>query len=86
MNLLLLSKNAVSYSSPSRMNQGESVNRAPCPRLDGMPPIRKEGLRPACSNTQASREVVVVLPWVPATTRECFPRMKHSLRSSGSAQ
>ena len=38
------------------------------------PPMRKPGLMPACSNTQANMLLVVVLPWVPAaasTQRPC---------------
>ena len=33
-----------------------------------MPPITNDGSRPARSSACASRLVVVVLPWVPATT------------------
>ena len=38
------------------------------------------------SKTHASNEAVVVFPWVPVTTSERFPRMKHSLSSSGREQ
>ena len=55
-------------------------------KLAGIPPIRKDGFNPADSNTQASKEVVVVFPWVPVTTSERLPRMKHSFSSSGREQ
>ena len=44
------------------------------------------GIQPLCSNTQVSSEVVVVLPCVPETTSERFPRMKNSLSNSGREQ
>jgi hypothetical protein len=54
------------------INHSLSVNRAPSPKLCGMPPIRKLGFRPLCSKTHASSEVVVVFPCVPLTTSERF--------------
>src|SRR2546422_485034 len=44
-----------------------------------MPPTRNDGLRPATSRIQASIAVVVVFPWVPATTMDRLPRMNNSL-------
>ena len=37
------------------------------PALTSRPPVTKVGSRPPAANTEASRLVVVVLPWVPAT-------------------
>src|ERR1700685_4180514 len=64
MNLLSLSKNAVSYSSPSTMKCFPCPARAPHPKLLGMPPMRKPGESPADSITHASSDVGVVLPFV----------------------
>jgi hypothetical protein len=68
----------VSYSSASITKYFESVNRKELPKFSAMPPIRKLGLSPAFSRTQASSEVVVVFPCVPATASECRPRMNSS--------
>jgi len=58
----------VSYSSASITNGAPALpSRAETPKLSGTPPTRKPGARPALSSSQASIEVVVVLPCVPAT-------------------
>jgi hypothetical protein len=65
--LLRLSKNAVSYSSASITKQRPCPARAEMPKFCGTPPTRKPGFKSAHSRIQASIDVVVVLPWVPAT-------------------
>ncbi|MNE81929.1 hypothetical protein D3C80_1786130 [compost metagenome] len=65
--MLRLSKKALSYSSASTTKNGVPPRRADTAKFCGTPPIKKPGLMPASSNTQASMLLVVVLPWVPAT-------------------
>jgi len=48
-------------------------SRAETPKSSGTPPTRKPGARPQRSRIQASIDVVVVLPWVPATASTCRP-------------
>ena len=48
-------------------------------------PTRNEGSWPARSSRKARRLVVVVLPWVPATTSEVRPRMNSSASERGQA-
>jgi len=68
MNFGPLSKNAVSYSSPSITNAGPFPIRHERGKLCGRPPMRNPGSFPAWSSVHASIAVVVVLPCVPATT------------------
>ena len=56
----------------SRRSSNRS-SRAEMPKFSGTPPIRKPGLRPASSSIQASIELVVVLPCVPATASTHLP-------------
>jgi hypothetical protein len=44
---------------------------------------QKPGFSPACSRIQASSEVVVVLPWVPATPSTQWPRRTFSASHCG---
>src|SRR5262245_4935192 len=48
-----------------------------------MPPTRNDGSSPARSSRNASRLVVVVLPWVPATTSGFLPRRNSSAVNAG---
>ncbi len=45
------------------------------PKLANRPPTTTVGSSPASDNTAATREVVVVLPWAPATATEYFIRI-----------
>jgi hypothetical protein len=74
-----LSKYAVSYSSASITNQGESVRRKEVPKFSATPPIRNDGLSPADSSAHASSEVVVVFPCVPPTASGMRARRNSSL-------
>ena len=53
--------------------------RADTPKFSGTPPTRKPGSRPAASSTKARMDVVVVLPWVPATASVSRPGSTCSL-------
>jgi hypothetical protein len=83
MNFGPLSKNAVSYSSPSRTNGEPVPSRYEFAKFLGSPPMRNPGASPAWSRTQASIEVVVVFPCVPATTIECRPGRNRSSIARG---
>ena len=56
-----------------RVAPGSPPLRAETPKFSGTPPTRKPGCRPAWSSIQASIDVVVVLPCVPATTSTWRP-------------
>src|ERR1051326_6217027 len=51
-----------------------------------MPPIRNDGLSPALWKIHDSIDVVVVLPWVPATTSTSFPLRNSSCKICGIEQ
>ena len=72
----------MSYSSPSVIKQLPLPSRQLAPKFSAIPPIMKPGFFSAVSNTQANKDVVVVFPCVPVTTRDVFPRMKYSFSSS----
>ena len=78
-----MSKKALSYSSPSITTHEPAPERNPLPKFTGMPPMKKLGSNPAATSTQDISEVVVVLPWVPATTTECLPSMRNRPRAWG---
>src|SRR5207253_2137643 len=78
-----LSKKAVSYSSPSIMKCFPFFTAKLEPKFSAIPPMRNEGSIPADWNIQASIEVVVVLPCVPATTRDSRVRRKSSCKTCG---
>ena len=63
--------------------QEPSPKRKPLPKFTGMPPMKKLGSSSAATSTHDINEVVVVLPWVPATTRERFPSMRNRPRAWG---
>ena len=79
-----MSKKALSYSSPSITTQDPAPERKPLPKFTGMPPMKKPGSSPAATSTHDISAVVVVLPWVPATTTECFPSMRKRPSACGS--
>ena len=85
MNLLRLSKKAESYSSPS-MTKGPPFTPgwALSGRSRGTPPTSQPGSAPAARRRTAAMQVVVVLPWVPATTRLARSRSRRVRSSSGS--
>ena len=62
---------------------GESVKRAETPKPCATPPIRNEGASPASCRIQASKEVVVVLPCVPATPNTQRPHNRFSASHCG---
>ena len=84
-NLAVLSKNALSYSSPS-MTNGPPPTRPLACRSRATPPTRYPASTPASFNAQAVMNEVVVLPCVPATTIGRRPRRNVSRTSSGSEQ
>ena len=55
------------YSQLSRMMGSPLPTRWPAPSSGRKPPIMIVGSSPACMKICVSMEVVVVLPWVPAT-------------------
>ena len=57
------------YSQDSAMMVSPWPTRWPAPRMGRKPPIITEGSRPAARKMWVHMEVVVVLPWVPATHR-----------------
>ena len=55
----------------------------PRPKLRAMPPTSTVGSTPPCVSSHPASDVVVVLPWVPATTIERVPHRKKSRTASG---
>ena len=55
------------YSQASAMKVEPRPTRVPPPMASSSPPMCTPGSSPASTNTCASMEVVVVLPWVPLT-------------------
>ena len=84
-NLAVLSKNALSYSSPSITN-GPPPTRPLAGRSFDTPPTRNPASTPASFSAQAVMNDVVVLPCVPAMTIGRRPRRNLSRTSSGSEQ
>ncbi len=72
-----------SLSSASATSQSPPPRRAFAPAASSLPPITKVGSRPPSASTLAVSEVVVVLPWVPATAT---PRLKRISSASISAR
>ena len=72
-----------SLSSASATSQSLLPSRALAPAASSWPPITKVGSSPPAASTLASSEVVVVLPWVPATA---MPRRKRISSASISAR
>ncbi|PSK63108.1 hypothetical protein B0E53_04957 [Micromonospora sp. MH33] len=60
-------RNERSLSSASTTKYSPVPWCAPEPTSEISPPITKDGSVPACWSTMVTIEVVVVLPWVPAT-------------------
>jgi hypothetical protein len=75
--------------TPCRTRRPRSRSKALRPRRAengkscGKPPIRNPGSRPAQCRIQASIDVVVVLPWVPATASTQRPRSTCSASHCG---
>ena len=69
------SRNERSYSSASATRYSPCPRRAFVPRMWTWPPTTIVGSKPASVRTMPVRDVVVVLPWVPATATPCFRRM-----------
>ena len=72
-----------SLSSASATSHWPSPSRAFAPAASNWPPITKVGSIPPSASTLASNDVVVVLPWVPATA---MPRLKRISSASISAR
>ena len=83
-NFAVLSKKALSYSSPSITNSRPCPNRQLEPKLPVTPPMRKLGSRPPSVSSHAASDAVVVLPWVPATTMDRRSQSHVSRTVSGS--
>ena len=64
-----------SNSSASATRYSLVPRRAPVPRARTRPPTITVGSRPPSTSTAPTREVVVVLPWVPATATPYLRRM-----------
>jgi hypothetical protein len=69
-NFAVLSKNALSYSSPSMTNSRPPPMRKLPSKFSAMPPMNTLGSAPPWVNSHPVNDVVVVLPWVPAITTE----------------
>ena len=72
-----------SLSSASATSHWPPPRRALAPAASNCPPITKVGSSPPSASTLAVSEVVVVLPWVPATA---MPRRKRISSASISAR
>ncbi len=68
-------RNEASDSSASTTMNSPLPSLACEPAASSRPPITKVGSMPASARTLATRLVVVVLPWVPATAMPCFKRI-----------
>ena len=66
----LYARKEPSDSSASAMKMSPDPKCAFVPPRLIIPPIAKEGSKPACCKATVSIEVVVVLPWVPATATD----------------
>ena len=64
-----------SLSSASATMKSPRPSTALVLRLLSLPPTTTVGSRPPLSSTEATREVVVVLPWAPDTATENLRRM-----------
>ena len=86
-NFAVLSKNALSYSSPSMTKGPPPAPRRPLvPKSRETPPMRKPGSAPVSASAQAVMNDVVVLPCVPATTIGRAFQRNSSRTISGSEQ
>ena len=60
-------KKEASLSSASATKYELAPSFALVPELVSFPPITNVGSNPPAAKTEATKDVVVVLPWVPAT-------------------
>ena len=68
-------RNERSDSSASATRNSPLPSRAPEPRTPSRPPTTTVGSSPPRSSTSATIEVVVVLPWLPATATPYLSRI-----------
>ena len=68
-------RNERSDSSASATMNSPRPRRAPEPSTPSRPPTTTVGSRPPLSSTSATIEVVVVLPWLPATATPYLRRI-----------
>ncbi len=68
-------RNERSDSSASATMKSPLPSRAPEPRTPSRPPTTTVGSRPPLSRTRATIDVVVVLPWLPATATPYLRRI-----------
>ncbi len=83
-NLADLSKNALSYSSPSMTKSRPDPSRKLPSKFAAIPPISTVGSMPPAVSSHPARAVVVVLPCVPAMTMDRACHRKCSRMASGS--
>ena len=78
-------RNAPSLSSASATNSSPEPSWALEPDSLSSPPIANDGSAPQCWSATVSSDVVVVLPWVPATAttlRPCITEARAAERGS----